>query len=193
MRPTRCQLRYSRLALGGLRGRAEKDLNQGPDDQQSGVLPLKYAPLAYSLKLKATLALRITRKAEGLKARNECGWEGKVICEARVSARVGRAGARTWLQSTRHGGTHADACERLRGCAMPLPGKGWGFPVLPGVSCCQPAPQHLVGCAVVRLGRGGNKQPAIPTARGFEPLRAEPNGFLVHLLNHSDTLSYHQK
>ena len=27
------------------------------------------------------------------------------------------------------------------------------------------------------------------TARGFEPLRAEPNGFLVHLLNHSDTLS----
>ena len=28
-----------------------------------------------------------------------------------------------------------------------------------------------------------------PTARGFEPLRAEPNGFLVHLLGHSDTLS----
>ena len=29
----------------------------------------------------------------------------------------------------------------------------------------------------------------IPTARGFEPLRAEPNGFRVHLLNRSDTLS----
>ena len=28
-----------------------------------------------------------------------------------------------------------------------------------------------------------------PTPRGFEPLRAEPNGFLVHLLNHSDTVS----
>ena len=28
-----------------------------------------------------------------------------------------------------------------------------------------------------------------PTARGFEPLRAEPNGFLVHHLNHSVTLS----
>ena len=27
------------------------------------------------------------------------------------------------------------------------------------------------------------------TARGFEPLRAEPNGFLVHHLNHSVTLS----
>ena len=27
------------------------------------------------------------------------------------------------------------------------------------------------------------------TAKGFEPSRAEPNGFLVHLLNHSDTLS----
>ena len=30
-----------------------------------------------------------------------------------------------------------------------------------------------------------NKQ---PTARGFEPLRAEPNGYLVHLLNRTDTL-----
>ena len=28
------------------------------------------------------------------------------------------------------------------------------------------------------------------TPRGFEPLRAEPNGFLVHLLSHSDTVSY---
>ena len=28
-----------------------------------------------------------------------------------------------------------------------------------------------------------------PTARGFEPLRAEPNGFRVHLLGRSDTLS----
>ena len=27
------------------------------------------------------------------------------------------------------------------------------------------------------------------TARGFEPLRAEPNGFRVHLLNRSDTVS----
>ena len=29
----------------------------------------------------------------------------------------------------------------------------------------------------------------LPTAKGFEPLRAEPNGFLVHHLNHSVTLS----
>ena len=27
------------------------------------------------------------------------------------------------------------------------------------------------------------------TPKGFEPLRAEPNGFLVHLLSHSDTVS----
>ena len=26
-------------------------------------------------------------------------------------------------------------------------------------------------------------------SEGFEPLRVEPNGFRVHLLNHSDTLS----
>ena len=29
----------------------------------------------------------------------------------------------------------------------------------------------------------------LTTPRGFEPLRAEPNGFLVDLLNHSDTVS----
>ena len=28
-----------------------------------------------------------------------------------------------------------------------------------------------------------------PTPKGFEPSRAEPSGFLVHLLNHSDTVS----
>ena len=27
------------------------------------------------------------------------------------------------------------------------------------------------------------------TPKGFEPLRAEPNGFRVHLLSHSDTVS----
>ena len=27
------------------------------------------------------------------------------------------------------------------------------------------------------------------TARGVEPLQAEPNGFRAHLLNHSDTLA----
>ena len=27
------------------------------------------------------------------------------------------------------------------------------------------------------------------TTKGFEPSRAEPSGFLVHLLNHSDTVS----
>ena len=31
-----------------------------------------------------------------------------------------------------------------------------------------------------------------PTPRGFEPLRAEPNGFRVHLLNRSDTVSWQQ-
>ena len=31
------------------------------------------------------------------------------------------------------------------------------------------------------------------TPRGFEPLRAEPNGFLVHHLSHSVTVSLHAK
>ena len=38
----------------------------------------------------------------------------------------------------------------------------------------------------VRVKRSQNRK---TTAAGFEPARAEPNGFLVHLLNHSDTLS----
>ena len=29
------------------------------------------------------------------------------------------------------------------------------------------------------------------SATGFEPVRAKPNGFQVHLLNHSDTLTRH--
>ena len=34
-----------------------------------------------------------------------------------------------------------------------------------------------------------SKKKKITTTTGFEPARAEPNGFQVHLLNHSDTLS----
>ena len=40
-------------------------------------------------------------------------------------------------------------------------------------------------CVVSRCIRAVSK----PTPRGFEPLRAEPNGFRVHLLSHSDTVS----
>ena len=43
----------------------------------------------------------------------------------------------------------------------------------------------------VSLRLGGPPKNA-STARGFEPLRAEPNGFLVHHLNHSVTLSCHK-
>ena len=40
---------------------------------------------------------------------------------------------------------------------------------------CPPLASRSLGCKA--------------TPRGFEPLRAEPNGFRVHLLNHSDTVS----
>ena len=36
---------------------------------------------------------------------------------------------------------------------------------------------------------GFDDQQRNATPRGFEPLRAEPNGFRVHLLNRSDTVS----
>ena len=35
----------------------------------------------------------------------------------------------------------------------------------------------------------GRQHARASTPKGFEPLRAEPNGFLVHLLSHSDTVS----
>ena len=34
----------------------------------------------------------------------------------------------------------------------------------------------------------GRQHAHASTPKGFEPLRAEPNGFLVHLLSHSDTV-----
>ncbi len=39
------------------------------------------------------------------------------------------------------------------------------------------------------LERGSLRPLVKTTPRGFEPLRAEPNGFLVHHLNHSVTVS----
>ena len=41
-----------------------------------------------------------------------------------------------------------------------------------------------------QLNMFGGHAASAPTARGFEPLRAEPNGFRVHHLNHSVTLSW---
>ena len=43
-----------------------------------------------------------------------------------------------------------------------------------------------------KVGDTFTHRKAQTTLRGFEPLRAEPNGFLVHLLNHSDTVSCHE-
>ena len=40
--------------------------------------------------------------------------------------------------------------------------------------------------------RHNNKKRNKTTPRGFEPLRAEPNGFRVHLLSRSDTVSCSQ-
>ena len=47
------------------------------------------------------------------------------------------------------------------------------------------APSRKVEQFTALIGDNGSAS----TARGFEPLRAEPNGFLVHHLSHSVTLS----
>jgi hypothetical protein len=57
-------------------------------------------------------------------------------------------------------------------------------PTHPGCSRADPMLAVLVSSFV------GLRVTATATARGFEPLRAEPNGFLVHHLNHSVTLSW---
>ena len=65
----------------------------------------------------------------------------------------------------------------------------------PVVTTCTPkstlAAFHLVSRIEGGLGVWVRSAAGMPeaTPRGFEPLRAEPNGFLVHLLNHSDTVS----
>ena len=56
-------------------------------------------------------------------------------------------------------------------------------PTHPGCSRAAPMLAVLVSCVV------GLRMFAKATARGFEPLRAEPNGFLVHHINHSVTVS----
>ena len=45
---------------------------------------------------------------------------------------------------------------------------------------------------IQRKRKGEDEEERSPesTPRGFEPLRAEPNGFRVHLLNRSDTVSW---
>ena len=72
----------------------------------------------------------------------------------------------------------------------------WGLN--PGPSACKadviplhhvPGTTFLIGglhVACCGFPFGGATQ---TTPRGFEPLRAEPNGFRVHLLNRSDTVS----
>ena len=47
---------------------------------------------------------------------------------------------------------------------------------------------EFINCEGVRASAGGLVNYS-STARGFEPLRAEPNGFRVHHLSHSVTLS----
>jgi hypothetical protein len=75
----------------------------------------------------------------------------------------------------------------------------WGLN--PGPSACKadviplhhvPGTTFLIGglhVACCGFPFGGATQ---TTPRGFEPLRAEPNGFRVHLLNRSDTVSWQQ-
>ena len=56
---------------------------------------------------------------------------------------------------------------------------------------CNHQDQRRIHKAIIQAVEWPNaiKNQTTTTPRGFEPLRAEPNGFLVHLLNHSDTVS----
>ena len=51
------------------------------------------------------------------------------------------------------------------------------------------AHQLVLQCAPLCIVLPHKSAPCTSTPKGFEPLRAEPNGFLVHLLSHSDTVS----
>ena len=61
--------------------------------------------------------------------------------------------------------------------------------VCAGALCCRLPSPCFASCVQASSTRiPNNGHPSTP--KGFEPLRAEPNGFLVHLLNHSDTVSW---
>ena len=79
-----------------------------------------------------------------------------------------------WAQHANHCATPLDVQTQMRDDSVhivPLPACA--------ISCCMRAS----GVMSARAAQCN------ATARGFEPLRAEPNGFLVHHLNHSVTLS----
>jgi hypothetical protein len=59
---------------------------------------------------------------------------------------------------------------------------------VPGVAGISASPPLTVE---VEHRAGISDGPGKATPRGFEPLRAEPNGFLAHLLSHSDKVSCH--
>ena len=58
-----------------------------------------------------------------------------------------------------------------------------------GICCCTVWRQLNYACACSNVVIVAWQQ---TTPRGFEPLRAEPNGFLVHHLSHSVTVSMYQ-
>ena len=70
--------------------------------------------------------------------------------------------------------------------AMESPRRKW-------MACCHARFPRYTECVIHKesatcIGAAMNKH---TTPRGFEPLRAEPNGFRVHLLSRSDTVSVH--
>ena len=62
----------------------------------------------------------------------------------------------------------------------------FGGALAPQIRCVHPACQLMQGGW---LSTQAGEPPRLTTPRGFEPLRAEPNGFRVHLLSCSDTVS----
>ena len=80
----------------------------------------------------------------------------------------------------------------INGCRNDMPTEACSIPANRSVVVSIQRCSWPCACACSKLVlfvsvvvRGG----AETTARGFEPLRAEPSGFLVHHLNHSVTLS----
>ena len=85
-------------------------------------------------------------------------------------------------------------------CARAAKWTHWGLN--PGPSACKAdvIPLHHVPGTAFHIDCLYAKSPGVAassareaTPRGFEPLRAEPNGFRVHLLNRSDTVSLQQR
>lgn len=171
--------------------RAHPGSNQGPADLQSAALPLSYTPTCGQSGIE--LPRLVTKKKKSVRFPDAIS---KAVWSRGMILRLGRRGPGF---EPRNGPLLIFyRCCSPRQASGPTTKKISAAGTRTRVSWVRakyPNQLDYGGDVFLRKKESrptGNlilQNKETPTPRGFEPLRAEPNGFLVHLLNHSDTVS----